>query len=59
MQFRVSTEDEIKDYDYPDEAIRGANKEFGRKDRETLVGVTKPSPLALILDSKGRRSDIT
>lgn len=37
MQFRVATEDEIAKFSYPDEAMREANRELARRDRELLA----------------------
>ncbi|KAL2883095.1 hypothetical protein SGCOL_001282 [Colletotrichum sp. CLE4] len=37
LQFRVATEEELNKHDYPDEAIRDANKEVARQDREILA----------------------
>lgn len=37
MHFRVSTDEEISKYDYPDEVIREANRMIAARDRATLV----------------------
>jgi hypothetical protein len=37
MQFRVATQEEIAKFPYPDEAMREANRELARRDRELLA----------------------
>lgn len=37
MQFRVTMDDEIDTYDYPNEATREANRKIAKQDRATLI----------------------